>query len=880
MLTELLQSAALLLALCFLHGVNMRLWRQHPRLGEVATGLLFGCICIVGIAAPLHLSRGVIIDPRSVILSMAALFGGPVPAAIATAMAVAMRWSIGGSGLVVGTLVILWCSAAGLLYRHARRQGKVGVDSKSLLAFGVLLHLSILLMFQALPAAVRTHLNDTLLLPYLLVFGPATALLGWLLHDIEQRFATETALASSVARISAITQSIPDVIVLLDGEGRYLEVLTPDESRLVAPVQQLLGRRLSEVLPPETAMPLLRAVQESLRSGTQQMLDYQIQTPSGLIHFEGRCQPLNALVQERPAVVFIARDRSARVQAEEALRESEVRFRTLLRDIPSISVQGYRADGTAVYWNHAAERIYGYTAEEALGRTLFDLIIPPEMRPGIREAVAQMFATTVPIPASELRLQHKNGTPVDVFSSHAYVHVPGSEPEIFCIDIDISGRKAAEEEARYLTFYDALTGLPNRRLLTDRLEQIIVGGTRTGLYAAVLLIDVDHFKVLNDSRGHDAGDQILVAMAQRLCDCVRPQDTVSRPGGDTFIIVLSSLSAEKADAATQVQALGGRILQCLETPYQLRQEEHRLSASIGAVLIAPGQSTTVNELLQHADLSMYQAKEAGRNTLRFFDPEMQASIHQRLLLQTDMYRGLREQEFELFYQVQVNADGQATGAEALVRWRHPDKGLIPPNLFIPLAEETGQIFALGHWVLATALRQQAQWRATPGREALSMSINVSAHQFRQERFVDEIRELLAASGADPGHIKLELTESLLLQDVEEVIVTMQALRTLGLRLSLDDFGTGYSSLGYLKRLPLDQIKIDQSFVRNIIHDTRDAAIAQSIITLAHNLNMEVLAEGVETEAHYHFLLECGCRAFQGYLFGRPQPLADFQHQFA
>ncbi|MBV2163189.1 MAG: EAL domain-containing protein [Comamonas sp.] len=879
MLTELLQGAAMLLALCFLHGANMRLWRKHPRLGNVATGLLFGGICVVGMAAPLHLAQGVIIDPRSVVLSMAALFGGPIPAAIATAMAVAMRWSVGGSGMIVGTLVILLCSSAGLLYRYARHQGRVGVGMGSLLVFGVLLHLAILLMFQALPASIRAHLNTTLLLPYVLVFSPATALLGWLLHDAEQRFATETALASNIARISAITHSIPDVIVLLDEDGRYLEVLTPDESRLVAPVAQLLGRHLSDALPPETAAPLLHAVQESLRTNTAQMLDYKIQAPSGLRHFEGRCQPLNALVQGRPAVVFIARDRTARVQAEEALRESEIRFRTLLRDIPSIAVQGYRADGTTVYWNRAAERIYGYTAEEALGQSLFDLIIPADMRPGVREAMAQMFATATPIPASELRLRHKDSSPVEVFSSHAYVHIPGSEPEIFCIDIDISGRKAAEQQAHYLAFYDALTGLPNRRLLTDRMEQIIADGARTGLYAAVLLIDVDHFKVLNDSRGHEAGDQVLAAMARRLCDCVRPQDTVSRPGGDAFIVVLGSLSTDKADAAAQVQALGGTMLQCLQAPYLLGQEEHRMSASIGAVLVTPGQAS-VDELLQHADLAMYQAKESGRNTLRFFDPEMQASVHQRLLLQTDMYRGLREHEFALFYQVQVNAHGQTTGAEALVRWHHPDKGLVPPNLFIPLAEETGQILELGHWVLATALHQQAQWRNDPQRAALSMSINVSARQFRQENFVDDVRQLLTASGADPHCIKLELTESLLLQDVNSVITTMQALRTLGLRLSLDDFGTGYSSLGYLKHLPLNQIKIDQGFVRNILHDTRDAAIAQSIITLAHSLGLEVIAEGVETQAHYHFLLERGCRAFQGYLFGKPQPLDDFERQLA
>ncbi len=877
MSTKLLQGVALLLALCFLHGVNMRLWRQHPRTGEVVSGLLFGGICMVGMAAPIPLGQGVIVDARSVVLSMAALFGGPLPAGIATAMAAGMRWSVGGSGVGIGVLVIAWCTAAGLLYRYARQRGWADVGLWPLLAFGVLLHGSILLLFQALPPAVVAQINATLVWPYVLVFGPATALLGWLLHDVEDRFATETALHSSIARLSAITQSVSDVVVVLDEEGRYLEVLTPDENKLSAPVAQLLDQYVGDVLSAPTAKRVLQTISQSLQSNTPQTLEYDVRTPLGLRHFEGRCQPLNTLVQGRRAVVFVARDRTHRIQAEEALRESEVRFRTLLRDIPSISVQGYRADGTTVYWNRAAERIYGYSAEEAIGKSLYDLIIPAEMQEGVRQAIAQMFATTSPIPASELRLKHKDGSLVDVFSSHAYVQVPGSEPEMFCIDVDISGRKAAEEQARYLAFYDALTGLPNRRLLVDRLGQVIAGSARTGLCAAVLLIDLDHFKTLNDSRGHDVGDQLLVAVAQRLRSCVRAQDTIAHHGGDEFVVLLSNLNTDKTEAAAQVRALGDKILEQLRQTCLLGGEEHLLSASIGATMVTPGQPT-VDTLLQHAELAMYQAKEAGRNTLRFFDPVMQASVNQRQLLQADMHRGLRGGEFTLFYQAQVNAQGHTTGAEVLLRWRHPDKGLVPPGLFIPLAEETGQILPLGRWVLETALRQQAAWRAQAERAQLALSINVSARQFRQEGFVDEVRELLLTSGADPQRIKLELTESLLLQDVDGVIATMHSLRALGLSLSLDDFGTGYSSMGYLKRLPLDQIKIDQGFVRNVMQDARDAAIAQSIIALAHNLGLDVIAEGVETEAHHQFLLEHGCRAFQGYLFGRPEPLQDFERR--
>ena len=390
-------------------------------------------------------------------------------------------------------------------------------------------------------------------------------------------------------------------------------------------------------------------------------------------------------------------------------------------------------------------------------------------------------------------------------------------------------------------------------------------------------LDVDNFKTLNDSQGHVAGDQLLVEVARRLQASVQADDTVARLGGDEFVVLLHNLGTDPFQAAAQVRALGDKILQRLRQPCQLGAQEHHTTASMGATMVhaAP---CSAEELLKQADLALYRAKEEGRNTLRFFDPVMQAAVNQRLQLQAELHKALRQGELALFYQPQVDAQGRIVGAEALLRWHHPEKGLVAPGLFIPLAEETGQILALGRWVLETALRQQGQWRLDPVLAALNLSINVSARQFRQAEFVAELRELLLASGADPRRIKLELTESLLLQDVEQVIAIMQALRSLGLGLSLDDFGTGYSSLGYLKRLPLDQVKIDQGFVRGMLQDEKDAAIAHSIIALAHRLGLGVVAEGVETEAHHRFLLAQGCRDFQGYLFGRPEPLADFEQR--
>ena len=877
MFIELVKGVALLLALCFLHGFNIRVWRQHPWVGQVFSGLIFGGICVVGMLTPVVLMPGVIFDARSVVLSMAGLFGGPLVAGIAALMAATGRLWLGGAGAEVGLMVIGLCTALGLVYREGRARGRLGVEPVTLALFGLLLHTAVIALFQLLPAEAVQRINQTLTLPYLLTFPPATVVLGLLLHDVEQRMATERALTGTAARLHAITQAIPDVLLVLDAQGRYVEVLSPNDSALVASASVLVGQRLHDVLPAEQAERFMQLIRDTLQSGQTHSVEYEMQTLSGLRQFEGRTQPLGVQVGGQAAVVFLALDITKRKQAESALRESELRFRSLLRNIPSISVQGYLQDGTTSYWNQASEQLYGYTAEEALGGNLLDLIIPPPMRNDVRTHMQHMFATGEVIPAGELQLQRKDGTLVHVFSSHAYIQVPGHPPEMFCIDIDISGRKAAEDEARYLAFYDALTQLPNRRLLVDRLQQVLVNGARSGLTTAVLFVDLDNFKTLNDTRGHEEGDLLLKDVAQRLRSCVREQDTVARLGGDEFVVVLQNLSSDAPEAAAQARTLGELILAQLRQPYELAGHEHHFTASIGVTLLNH-QRDSVDEVLKQADMAMYRAKDDGRNTLRFFDPDMQQAVNRRALLETELHNGLRRAQFLLLYQPQVDSQGRVTGAEALVRWQHPVQGMVPPSEFIPLAEESGLILPLGQWVMETALRQQARWQHDPLFAHLSLAINVSARQFLQDDFVAQVLALVQQTGANPAQIKLELTESLLLANVDSVIATMRALKAHGLGFSLDDFGTGYSSLSYLKRLPLDQIKIDQGFVRDVLLDASDAAIARSIIALAGSLGLSVIAEGVETTAHHQFLLAHGCQAFQGYLFGRPLTLEDFENR--
>jgi diguanylate cyclase (GGDEF)-like protein/PAS domain S-box-containing protein len=433
---------------------------------------------------------------------------------------------------------------------------------------------------------------------------------------------------------------------------------------------------------------------------------------------------------------------------------------------------------------------------------------------------------------------------------------------------DVSERKRAEERIKELAFYDQLTGLPNRTLLLDRMRQAIGANARSGNYAALLFIDLDSFKMLNDTLGHDIGDLLLKEVARRLSTCVRQEDTVARIGGDEFVVLLTNLSKQDRDAAIRAEGVGEKILGALEKVYHLASYEHLNTASIGVALL-DDRHQSIDELLKRADLAMYEAKAAGRNTLRFFDPGMQTVVNARAALEADLREAIRKDQFILHYQPQMDDQGRLIGAEALLRWAHPQRGWVSPAEFIPLAENTGLIRPLGNWILETACRQLAAWAARPETAHLALAVNVSALQLHHRDFVDHVLAGIDRHGADPQRLKLELTESLLINNIEEVIDKMTALKERGIRFSLDDFGTGYSSLSYLKRLPLDELKIDQGFVRDILVDANDAAIAGMIVVLGASLGLTVIAEGVETELQRKALKRQGCRAYQGFLFSKP-----------
>jgi diguanylate cyclase (GGDEF)-like protein/PAS domain S-box-containing protein len=524
--------------------------------------------------------------------------------------------------------------------------------------------------------------------------------------------------------------------------------------------------------------------------------------------------------------------------------------------------------------NTAFVHITGYQAEECIGKN-------PSLLKSWRHDQAfyrEMWQKLLRDGAwkGEIWNKRKNG---DIYAQHltitAVKDADGKVKHFVGSYLDICETKAAQAEIERLAFYDPLTGLPNRRYLLDRLKPALASSARTGLHGAVLFIDLDNFKTLNDTLGHDQGDVLLKQVASRLTGCIREGDTLARLGGDEFIIMLENLAENALDSAALTEIVAHKIIATLSQPYGLAGRSFISTPSIGATLFND-QQTVSEELLKEADIAMYEAKKAGRNTVRFFDPNMQKVILARATLEADLRLAISDQQFVLYYQLQIDQQHCAIGAEVLIRWLHPQSGLISPITFIPLAEETGLIVPIGEWVLEMVCRQIRLWQNDPLFSKLEVAVNVSPRQFRQANFVENLQALLITYEINPLRLKLELTENILVEDIEAVVTIMNQLKQMGIQFSLDDFGTGYSSLQYLKRLPLDQLKIDRSFVQDMEFDDNDQAIVRTIIAMALALDLNVIAEGVESLQQKELLKNYGCGNFQGFLFSHPLPVAAFE----
>ena len=561
-------------------------------------------------------------------------------------------------------------------------------------------------------------------------------------------------------------------------------------------------------------------------------------------------------------------DISERKQAEQQLLIAATAFET------QEAIMITDADNTILRVNRAFTDMTGYAPDEVIGQN------PRILSSGRHEAdfYTAMWNDIRRTGGwdGEIWNRRKNGevSPVHLLIT-AVKNQGGIVTNYVATITDFTMSMEVADRIKNLAFYDALTQLPNRLLLQDRLRQALASSMRADRAGGLLFIDLDNFKNLNDTLGHDIGDLLLQQVAQRLTSCVREDDTVARLGGDEFVVMLENLSDKPIEAAAQTEEVCEKILFALSQPYQLGTYKHHGTTSIGATLFNDNHQA-IDELMKQADIAMYQAKKAGRNTLRFFDPQMQESITARVSLESELHKALENQQFQLYYQIQVDRFLRPYGAEALIRWIHPERGVVSPAQFIPLAEESALILPIGRWVLETACAQIKAWQQESQTRGLVLAVNVSARQFHQANFVAQVQAAVQHHGINPMLLKLELTEGLLLANIEDTIATMSSLNEIGIKFSLDDFGTGYSSLQYLKRLPLDQLKIDQSFVRDIATDSSDIAIVRTIVAMARSLGIAVIAEGVETEEQRQLLLKNGCSNYQGYLFGKPVPIEQFE----
>lgn len=698
-------------------------------------------------------------------------------------------------------------------------------------------------------------------------------------NDITKRKQAEDALREQHDFSESLIETAQAIILVLDVHGRIV--------RFNPYMEKILGYRYDEVkgqdwfemfLTPEFSRivkPLFEKAVDDIQ--TRGNVNPIVAKDGTLIYVEWYDKTLKDDAGNTVGVLAIGQDITERMQVETKLIESE-NLLSWAQKIAHIGSWKLDLKTHTLIWSDEIYRIFGFEPQEfdATYEKFIDLV-HPEDREWVEEAYFTSLQEGRDVYEIEHRIIHQDTGDIRYVYEHCVHERDETNTVIQSIGTvqDITNQKASEREIHRLAYYDSLTQLPNRRLLYDRLNQAMAGSGRSGYYGALMFMDIDNFKTLNDTRGHHIGDQLLVEIGQRIIANLREGDTVSRMGGDEFVVMLEDLNKDIEEAAVQTRQVADKLLLALALPYDLNGEEYRYTASLGVVLFQ-GHKDSIETLLKHADMAMYEAKNAGGNAVHFFDPAMQTTLNERIRLETDLRKALVQEQLVAYYQAQLNSQGEVMGAELLLRWLHPEQGLIPPLDFIPLAEATGLILPIGRWVLETACQQLVLWSKNPATQHLRLAVNVSALQFRQVDFVDQIQQILSATGADPENLRIELTESVVLDDVAGAFEKMLTLKAQGVSFEMDDFGTGYSSLSYLTRLPLDTLKIDSSFVFKLPDNHNDAVVVQTIISMARSLGLNVIAEGVETESQRAFLEHHQCHVYQGYLFSRPLPLDEFE----
>lgn len=693
--------------------------------------------------------------------------------------------------------------------------------------------------------------------------------------DIQVLKEREQQLTALKNHYDTILKAMPDLMFELDIDGRYLDYHSPREELLAAPPEQFLGRTMREILPPHAVDVCMAALHQANVVGFSTGTQFYLDLPNGRHWFELSIARKQTPLGEKPCFIALSRDITERKRAETALQEKESLLRAVVDNTP-LQFWARDLDERCILQNIELVKNWG----DILGKRPEDTPVSERDRAIWKANNQRAYAGEVVDCEVEYLVDGKTRI---YQNTVAPIRVDDRIIGIVGFNQDITERKRADEQIRHLAFFDALTALPNRRLMFDRLSHALLATSRRRHQGALLLIDLDNFKQINDAMGHDAGDCLLREVAQRLLTGIRQSDTAARLGGDEFVVILEDL-AEGEAGIIQAEHVALHLQEEMRKPYVLQLTGHAQSfsyhctCSIGIAMFQH-EHITGEELLRRTDMALYQAKAAGRDLIRFFDPAMQALVADRVALEADLRNALDQGQFMLYLQPQVDQREQLIGAEALLRWQHPQRGWVSPAEFIPVAEETGLIVPLGAWVIETACQLLARWKDRPNAASVIVSVNVSARQFHQPAFVESLSRVLERTQAPAHRLKLELTESLLLDHADAVIRRIAEIKRLGVGFALDDFGTGYSSLVYLKRLPLDQLKIDRSFVNDILTDPNDAIISRTIVALGQSLGLMVIAEGVETTEQKMMLGEQGCFHYQGFLFGRPIPIDAFEQRY-
>lgn len=869
MLLELINDVALLLALCLLQAINARFFYGKRVIKHLVSGILFGSICVIGMMNPVTIESGAILDPRSVILSMSGLFGGPLAAFTAAAITAGYRLWLGGVGAGIGVAVITVSTLLGLAYRYCRDRGWVNTGVVQLLVFGFILHVVAILLFTLFPKEISREIMSSAAIPFLFVFTLATAFLGLLLQYIENIHQTEIALGLSEARYARVIEG--------SNQGFWELNLKTQEIKVSPGFESMLGYAEGEMflrpqdwewfVNPEDLEMVKELISQHCKDLVPSFkLEVRCRTKSGGLKWiltQGkivtRDEGGNPLLMSGTHT-----DISDRKKAEEKLELASLVYQT-----SSEAMTVTDANGNILAVNPAFTETTGYTHDEVVGKNPRILQSGHHSKAFYEEMWRELNSSGQW--QGEIWNRRKNG---ELFPEwlkiNSTFNSDGSAYRRIALFSDITKKKQLEDLLWRQANIDLLTGLPNRRMLLDRLQHEINKAERNKSFMALLFLDLDSFKDVNDTLGHDFGDTLLKEVAQRITDCVRKMDTVARLGGDEFTIIMGDFHS-----ADSVEPVAQKIITALTEPFILGDEMVYISASLG-ITVYPDDGSKPEDLLKNADQAMYAAKHEGKNTYNYFTPAMQEAAQIRRKLISDLRLALKSNQISVYYQPIVDLKtGRVSKAEALVRWRHPIHGMISPAVFIPLAEETNLIVEIGDYVFKEAAQQVKRLREWHDPQ-FQISVNKSPVQFRIDEslfqsWFDHLHDLNLSNDG----IAIEITEGLLLENNTNTMKRLKIYRESGIQISLDDFGTGYSSLSYLKNFDLDYLKIDQSFVRDLHSDSQDMALCEAIIVMAHKLGMRVIAEGVESETHRQLLLTAGCDFAQGYLFSKPVPADEF-----